>query len=215
MTKKLTNRDRILSAGLITVLHFGYGGASVRDIVQAAGVPQGSFTNHFTSKEAFGLEILDIYYAETAATLRQTLRNAELKPLARLRAYLLASRRRQERDGVEHGCLFGNLAGEAVDQSEAIRARLVEIFAEIQAALAACLEAAVEAGELAKGLRAEQVAGFIGSGLQGAVLLAKVERSMVPLERFEQLLFGMVLGRPDALWSVAGATGATGVASPA
>jgi integrase len=30
----------------------------VRDVVQAAGVPQGSFTNHFTSKEAFGLEIL-------------------------------------------------------------------------------------------------------------------------------------------------------------
>ncbi len=37
MTKKLTNRDRILSAGLTTVLHFGYGGASVRDLVQAAG----------------------------------------------------------------------------------------------------------------------------------------------------------------------------------
>jgi TetR/AcrR family transcriptional repressor of nem operon len=31
----------------------GYNGTSVRDIVAAAGVPQGSFTNHFRTKEAF------------------------------------------------------------------------------------------------------------------------------------------------------------------
>ena len=60
---KISNRDRLLSEGLKVVHAHGYAGASVRDIVQAAGVPQGSFTNHFVSKEAFGLEILDIYLA--------------------------------------------------------------------------------------------------------------------------------------------------------
>jgi len=39
----------------------GLAGASVRDIVEAAGVPQGSFSNHFASKEAFGIEILDLF----------------------------------------------------------------------------------------------------------------------------------------------------------
>jgi TetR/AcrR family transcriptional regulator, transcriptional repressor for nem operon len=34
----------------------GFGGASVRDIVEAAGVPQGSFTNHFASKKRFALK---------------------------------------------------------------------------------------------------------------------------------------------------------------
>ena len=52
---KLTNRDKILSAGVRVVHERGFGGASVRDIVQAAGVPQGSFTNHFATKDAFGL----------------------------------------------------------------------------------------------------------------------------------------------------------------
>ena len=35
----------------------GFAGASVRDILEVAKVPQGSFTNHFASKEAFCLEI--------------------------------------------------------------------------------------------------------------------------------------------------------------
>jgi hypothetical protein len=37
----------------------GYRGARVRDIVSAASVPQGSFTNHFTSIEAFAQEVLE------------------------------------------------------------------------------------------------------------------------------------------------------------
>ena len=47
---KVSNRDKILSAGVGVVHERGFGGASVRDIVQAAGVPQGSFTNHYVSK---------------------------------------------------------------------------------------------------------------------------------------------------------------------
>jgi TetR/AcrR family transcriptional repressor of nem operon len=43
--------DEILTESLRVVHQRGFGDASVRDIVQAAGVPQGSFTNHFTSDE--------------------------------------------------------------------------------------------------------------------------------------------------------------------
>jgi TetR/AcrR family transcriptional repressor of nem operon len=52
---KPSHREKLLEAGFEVVLERGYCGASVRDIVQAAGAPQGSFTNHFTSKEAFCL----------------------------------------------------------------------------------------------------------------------------------------------------------------
>jgi TetR/AcrR family transcriptional repressor of nem operon len=199
MKTKISNRDRILDAGLDTVHRLGFGGASVRDIVDAAGVPQGSFTNHFASKEAFGLEILDIYFVRNRAMLDDTLLNPGLTPLLRLRAYLRANRARTEREGVENGCLFGNMMGEAIDHSEAIRLRLLEIVGEMRRGLAACLAAAIKAGELPKTVDGPQVADFIVSGLQGAMLLAKAQRSMVPIERFEQVLFGMVLGRPDLL----------------
>src|ERR1700744_6170943 len=70
-----SHRGKILAEGLKVVHAQGFAGASVRDIVHAAGVPQGSFTNHFASKEAFGLEILDLYFSNGMAVLGETLRN--------------------------------------------------------------------------------------------------------------------------------------------
>lgn len=190
---KPSNRERILTEGLRVVHERGFAGASVRDIVQAAGVPQGSFTNHFASKEAFGLEILDLYFANGCEVIRETLRNDALPPLQRLRAYIDANKNRLNRDGMRNGCLFGNFTAEASDHSEAIRRRLVAIFAEVQESVAYCLRAAVQAGELPPSFHCEDVAGFVVSSLQGASLLAKAQRSPVPVERFERILFSMVL----------------------
>ena len=78
--RKISNKDKILANGLQVVLERGYVGASVRDIVEAAGVPQGSFTNHFASKEVFSLEILDRYFANSRLVLADTLRNEALSP---------------------------------------------------------------------------------------------------------------------------------------
>jgi len=47
---RISNRDRLLESGRKVVLERGYVGASVRDIVEAAGVPQGSFTNTLIPK---------------------------------------------------------------------------------------------------------------------------------------------------------------------
>jgi TetR/AcrR family transcriptional repressor of nem operon len=190
---KPSNREKILTEGLRVVHARGYAGASVRDIVQAAGVPQGSFTNHFTSKEAFGLEILELYFANGREVMRQTLRNDDLPPLERLRDYIDATKARLNKDSMRNGCLFGNFTAEATDHSELIRHRLVEIFAEVQDSIAYCLKAAVKAGELPPGFKCNDVAGFIVSSLQGANLLAKAQRSPAPVDRFKQVLFATVL----------------------
>ena len=190
---KLSNRERMLAAGLEVVHAHGYAGASVRDIVSAAGVPQGSFTNHFACKEEFVLEILDLYVAAGRELMVATLLNEALPPLQRLSSYLDANQNRLDANQMRNGCLFGNFSAEAPDHSEPIRARLVEIFAELQRHLAICLRAAVDAGELPDDFDTGQVAGFIVSSLQGACLLAKAERSAAPFTRFKQVLFGQVL----------------------
>ena len=77
---KPSNREKILTEGLRVVHERGFAGASVRDIVQAAGVPQGSFTNHFASKEAFGLEVIELYLASARRVIGETLRNDALPP---------------------------------------------------------------------------------------------------------------------------------------
>ena len=190
---KPSNREKILEQGLRVVHERGFGGASVRDIVQAAGVPQGSFSNHFKSKEAFGLEILDLYLARAREMARDTLLNETLSPLGRLGAYLDASRDRLNQDSMRNGCLLGNFTAETGDCGEAIRQRLAEIFGDLQHALTECLEAAKEAGELPSGFDCAETAGFMVSSLQGAILLSKAQRSPAPIERLKKILFMKIL----------------------
>jgi TetR/AcrR family transcriptional regulator, transcriptional repressor for nem operon len=190
---KTSNRDRILTEGLRVVHERGFANASVRDIVQAAGVPQGSFTNHFTSKEAFGLEIIEIYYENSRRNIAETLRNDALDPLERLAAYIDLTKDRMNVNSMRNGCLIGNFTAEAAENSEPIRRRLVEAFGETRDAFAYCLRAAIAAGQIKPSLDTTEIAGFIVSSLQGAILLSKAHQSPEPIERFKRVLFAAVL----------------------
>lgn len=191
--ERVSNREKILEEGLKVVHRHGFANASVRDIVAAAGVPQGSFTNHFQSKEAFGLEILDLYFADSCAVMQETLLNDALDPLKRLRTWIDRNVQRNEASGFRNGCLIGNFTAEAAEHSPALRKRLNAIIAEIHAGIASCLKAAVKKGELPKGYDCAETAAFIFTGMQGATLLAKAEGNAAPVERFKKMLFAKVL----------------------
>ena len=190
-----SHKEKLLTAGLRLVHQRGFGASSVRDIVRAAGVPQGSFTNHFASKEAFGLEIVARYREMTSAAVRETLRNDTLPPLRRLRAWIKRQLDYLRKDDMRRGCLYGNFSAEASEESDAIRGRVASVFAENQASVAYCLDAAITAGELAPTADAQELAGFIVSSLQGAILVAKAQRSPIPVERFERVLFQHLLSQ--------------------
>jgi TetR/AcrR family transcriptional repressor of nem operon len=190
---KPSHREKILTEGLRVVHERGFAGASVRDIIEAAGVPQGSFTNHFASKETFCLEILDLYFKDVRAMIQRTLRNDSLPPFKRLHGFVDAQIRYLNRVGWRNGCLIGNFSAEASEHSEVIRKRLVEIYEEMRRAVAYCLKAAVKIGEVPRNTECEDVAGFLIASLQGAILQSKTERSAVPLQRFKHLIFSAVL----------------------
>ena len=86
MLPKPNVRDKLLAAGLETMHCRGFNGCSVQDITQAAGVPKGSFYNHFESKEALGAELLDLYWQKATPALR-ILSDEALPPLERLKRY--------------------------------------------------------------------------------------------------------------------------------
>jgi TetR/AcrR family transcriptional repressor of nem operon len=190
---KPSNRERILSEGLRVVLERGYCGASVRDIVQAAGVPQGSFTNHFSSKEAFSLEVLDLYFARVRENIARTLGNEAIEPLQRLRAWIDLQIDFLQQSGMRTGCLIGNFSVEATDSSELIRTRLERIIHDIQRELASCLKAAVKAGDLPASSDCDELAKYLYASLQGAISQSKVEQSPAPIERFKRILFSTIL----------------------
>jgi TetR/AcrR family transcriptional repressor of nem operon len=177
----------------MVLLAHGYSGASVRDIVRASGVPQGSFTNHFRSKEAFAQEVLDLYFSMVRSNIDKTLRNDSLPPLGRLRAWLDVQIAFLRKGEYRSGCLIGNFSIEASDQSKLIRQRLTEFFKDIHESIVYCLKAAVDAGELSASTDLGELASFLYSSWHGAILQSKVELSIKPLERFKRVLFSQIL----------------------
>ncbi|HET6327038.1 MAG TPA: TetR family transcriptional regulator C-terminal domain-containing protein [Planctomycetaceae bacterium] len=190
---KPSHRNKILTEGLKVLLARGYVGASVRDIVKAAGVPQGSFTNHFTSKEAFAEEVLELYFALGRKNMDKTLLNDSRPPLHRLRQWIELQTAFLRQYEFRCGCLIGNFSVEASDDSERIRVRLTGMVKEIVEAIVYCLQAAVDAGELPASTDVRELAGFLYSSWQGAILQSKVEQSVQPLKRFKDVLFTHIL----------------------
>lgn len=185
-------RDRILEAGLKVMFRKGYVGAGVRDIVAEAPAPQGSFTNHFRSKEEFAREVLDRYFDDLKLLVAETLGDTSRTPRQRLKRYLDIITERLAKDGFNRGCLIGDFSLEAAPQSEMLRMRLVEIFAEWRSPFAACIAEGQAAGEIAATFTPEDLAEFLLSSWEGAILRMKVERDAEPLERFKRIAFATV-----------------------
>jgi TetR/AcrR family transcriptional regulator, transcriptional repressor for nem operon len=193
---KPSNRDRILKAGLKVMFDKGYVGAGVRDIVAEAAAPQGSFTNHFRSKEEFAREVLDLYFDHTKGLVAEALDDRDLSPRERLRRYLDIITGRLAKAEFTRGCLIGDFSLEAAPQSELLRRRLAEIFAEWRAPFAACIAEGQGMGEIVATFAPEDLAEFLLSSWEGAIMRVKVERNAEPLERFKRIVFATVFKAP-------------------
>ncbi|TAN58854.1 MAG: TetR family transcriptional regulator [Rhodospirillales bacterium] len=185
-------RNALLDAGLKEMFRTGYNGTSVRDIVAAADAPQGSFTNHFRSKEAFASEVLARYFDYVKGLVAEALGDTTLTPRQRLRRYLDVITGKLGGEEWSRGCLIGDFSLEASGSSEALRTQLAEIFSVWRAPFAACISEAQAVGELDSTFDAAELAEFLLASWQGAILRMKVERSPAALERFKSIVFATV-----------------------
>jgi TetR/AcrR family transcriptional repressor of nem operon len=190
-------RDSILDAGLKVMFRKGYIGSGVRDIVAEASAPQGSFTNHFRSKEVFARDVLDRYFDHVKGLVTQALEDRTLTPRARLQRYLDIITERLAADGFTRGCLIGDFSLEAAPQSELLRERLSAIFSEWRAPFAACIAEGQAGGELATDFAADDLAEFLLASWEGAILRMKVERTRAALDRFHRIAFATVFREPS------------------
>jgi TetR/AcrR family transcriptional regulator, transcriptional repressor for nem operon len=186
---KPSHREAILNAGLKVMFRSGYQGASVRDICAAAGVPQGSFTNHFRSKEAFAEEVLDRYFARNKALVKQALDDKSLTARQRLKRYLDVISGVLEGAKWNRGCLIGDFSLQATSQNKLLREKLEAIFQEWRVPFASCIGEAQTAGEIDSTFDPVDLAEFLLASWEGAILRMKVERSPAALDRFKNIIF--------------------------
>jgi len=182
-------RERLLEAGLKLIHERGYASVGVREIAKAAGVPEGSFTNHFRSKEVFGRLVLDRYFSELETVMSETLERADLNPRERLEAYVDRIGGELAAGGWRKGCLVVDLCAEVPPRSEVFRQRLCEVVARQSAGFAAALRtAASDAPDRPDVETIEDRAGFLLAAWQGSLLRMKAEQDPDAIARFKKML---------------------------
>ena len=186
-------RDKLIQTGKQIIVQSGFNAASLNEILNAADVPKGSFYYYFSSKEDFGLAIIDSFAAKYHQKLQEILQDKNSPYLKRLRNYFESGIANMKASKCNDGCLMGNLAQELSAQNESFRERLSQIFLDWENAFATCLRFAYEAGELSQDQDVLSLAQFILAGWQGATLQAKVSKSVIPMETFISILFDRIL----------------------
>ena len=187
--QRLDKRELILAKGAEVMTRRGYHGAGVQEIVQAAGVPKGSFYHYFASKEEFALQALQQVYGPRLQRYAQALENPALSPRARILGYygeLVEHFARQEKR--EYHCFIGSLSFEMAELSPILGAEIDAILQRSADILQVCLERAQGAGELAADEDCRSLASFITSAWQGALTRLKVANNTRALADFMQRL---------------------------
>ena len=75
-----TTRDHLLQVGLRRIRSMGYASTGVKEILDDADVPKGSFYHHFASKEAFAKEVLELYVRGKTNGQRRSFATAKPRP---------------------------------------------------------------------------------------------------------------------------------------
>lgn len=167
----------------------GFNGCSVQDITDDAGVPKGSFYNHFDSKEALGVAALDRFWQDKTCAWLELMAEPGRTPLQTLRHYF--ERGASDIAGRDYtcGCLAANMAAELSDHSPAVVARLATLFRQWSERVAARLADAQAAGEIDAGRNVSVLADFVLNAWEGAILRARIEKSDRPLRQFIDVTF--------------------------
>lgn len=171
--------EKILAAGRSLFEARGYSALGVAEICKAAGVPKGSFYYFYASKEALALAVVDEHWADQRREWTRILsgETGGAQPLDRLRQLLEETEAGQlavqQGCGTVLGCLFGNLSLEMSNQTEAVRARLQEIFDAQVEMVAAVVDEARERGQVTVN-DSREAARSVVAQLEGQVLFAKL-----------------------------------------
>ena len=186
-------KKRILETGAEIIHLKGFNHTGIQEILNAAGVPKGSFYNYFRNKEDFGLQVVDYFIEYFSGLARNILENSSVPPHERINQILNGFIDFFRTKEYTYGCPIGNLAQEMGDLSPAFREKLQEAIDSMAKHYMNVLEEAQASGTLSKDLNVRDTAYFIVSSWHGALIRMKIEKGPEPLENHRQFILNHIL----------------------
>lgn len=186
---------RLAEAGYLLFTRFGYNATGIQQITDQAGVPKGSFYNHFDSKDAFAAQIIRNYAAWVDQAWAQCQADAPPDALGAIRhtfARFIAHHGHTQCQG----CLVGNFAAEVAESSANCRAVLQACMDAWRVRLAELIARAQEEGSVRHDVDAALLSALFWDAWEGALLRMKIAQSTAPLQQTTALLIDHLLAQP-------------------
>lgn len=188
-------RDALIQNSIENLRVRGYNALGVQEIADSAGMPKGSFYNHFESKEDFAVAAIESYLAGAIESSNKILNKDIPRPYERiLRLYDTRIRFERTRLTGTPGCLLSTMAQEMSGSSEKVRRASARAMRQMVDLVAEAVASAATAGEIHTPVAAGTAAECLEAAWRGALLFARAERSITPLKNFFATI-PVILGR--------------------
>lgn len=191
-----TTKRRLLEVGMKMLLQRGYNDLGIQALLKETETPKGSFYHHFSSKEDFALQVVDLYMDEVHRGLDQCLSDRDVPPLRRVRNFFEATREKYGEDNYL-GCMLGGVGQELAGVSPVFRERIDRCLGTIGEQISVCLTDARDRGELPEGTDPDELATLLVNCWEGAALRSRLRRSPAPLDEMLDFYFRLALGHPE------------------
>ena len=173
MSKGDATRQRIIAEAAPIFNQRGYEGCSIQAIMEATGLEKGGIYRHFESKEELAAEAFDYAWTFTSTKRRQNL-DSIADPVARLKQHIANF---VTRTGLPGGCPLLNTAVDADNGNPVLRDRVRKALRNWQIMLRAILEEGMQSGAICPTIDVGATANHIIGGLEGAMLISRIERN--------------------------------------
>jgi TetR/AcrR family transcriptional repressor of nem operon len=196
LARDTDTRDRILDAGAELFGQKGFNGCGLSEVLERAGVPKGSFYHYFSSKEEFGVVLIERARDAYLAELRSLLSDRRRTPIERLRAVFEHTRDECAAHGPTVECLIPKLALETGSLSEPVHAAVKCAYQQWNALLAQAIREGQAADQIGPQHDPDRLANVLAMLWEGAAIRMQIDRNIQPLNDFLAFVFDSLLTPP-------------------
>jgi TetR/AcrR family transcriptional repressor of nem operon len=171
----LDTRRRLIEAARYLFWEKGYAATGLAELLARAEANSGSFYHFFDSKDALLRTVLDTYVGMLEPYVIRPAWEATANPIERVFALLDGYRQRLLQSDCRYACPIGRLALEIDPENIPAHESIARNFDAWKQAVEGCLRAAGVA-------KANEVAAFVLTVMEGAAMQARVYRSIAPFD---------------------------------
>ena len=184
----LNTKEHLLTTGYKLIAQKGFTAVGIKQILDTAGVPKGSFYHYFASKEAFGEAIISHYFTQYKQRL-DMIGSQNVSAQQKLYDYFQNWYDTQQNNCDHEKCLVVKLSAEVADMSEPMRKVLHAGYQQTITWLATQIKAGWADNSVPHldNVAAESMAKRWYFAWLGASLVAKISQTDTPLAEVWQM----------------------------